>query len=83
MLNFEPKVLRFTYHKKQYEIKYPTIKELKSYQAKIKDSKDVDQFDLMIKFLETLGADKEVILSLTSGQLIILIQELTNEEKKS
>jgi len=81
MLDFTPKVVQFKVANKSYQIRYPNIKELQDYNNKMK-KEDVDNLELVVDFLVGLGGDKEVILNLTSGQLKVLIQELTEEKKK-
>jgi len=62
MLELKTTQLKVKFNEKVYEMRHPSISELRTYEGKLKDTVDEkkDELDCIFAFLETLGLPKTV-----------------------
>jgi hypothetical protein len=80
-LDFKKTVYQIKYEGQQYELRCPSVYELREF-LKLSDGKnDSEKFDETIALLERLGLPKSVSNQLELGQVEMLM-ELFNSKKK-
>lgn len=58
MLDLKSTVLKIKYNNVVYDVRHPSITELKKYESSLKDTKD--ELGCVLGFLETLGLPKAI-----------------------
>jgi len=79
MLEFSRRELQFKLDDVEYNIKFPSVKQMSSYSKAYAES--ADKFDSVIEFLVELGLEKEMCENLELDHLNKIIKVLTEEKK--
>ena len=76
------KVFCFTIDEKDYEVKPPTLRQVRELNQRIKAKKeDEDEIDFSVSFLDELGLPKEVGMDLQPEMLQFIVETVTGEKK--
>lgn len=85
-LNLEEEILVVNFGGKKMELRYPSVSEKIEYEkeyAKIKEGETDALFDFYVNQMVKLGADAQLIKSLSMKNFIKIMNALSGEEKKS
>ena len=80
-MELKKRKLQFKFEGKDFEINFPTTRQVRDFDQLLKTKEDKDHFDLMIEFLGWLGLDKEIVLDMETGHVKAIIDALTDQKK--
>jgi hypothetical protein len=80
MLEFKKSVLAVKFDGQEYQVKFPTIKVLRQFQAQIKESGEQD-LGVTIDFLANLGLPASVTEELEPQHLQAVIEAISGSKK--
>jgi len=80
MLELNSKKLKLTFNSKVYELRYPTVKDLKEYNELVKKG-DHTEMDLIVSMLDGVGLSKNVTDTMEIGHLNAIVEELIVAKK--
>lgn len=79
MLEFKRRVLKFSLDDVDYNLNYPTVKQVAEYSREYSES--TDQIETVINFLDGLGLGREVCEGMEMPHLNQILEKLTEEKK--
>lgn len=79
-MEFSKRVLKVKLYGEDVVLTYPTVRKYKEFQKKI-ESKEFNEFDLMVEFVVESGLKKDLIDEMEPSHLMEIIGALTGDNK--
>jgi hypothetical protein len=80
-MELKKRKLQFNFEGKDFEINFPTTRQVRDFDSLLKSKEDKDHFELTVEFLGWLGLDKEVVLDMEPTHIKMIIDSVTDQKK--
>lgn len=81
MIEFQRKKLKFKLDGQEYGFNFPTVGQYRSFNKKLKNMGEGNEFDCMIEFLVSMGLNAEIAEGMEVDHITAIFDEISGQKK--